>query len=297
MNKIPSVLSSVQSVEYHKNYLIVKCENQKYYCQKIDYSLSKLLTYFQKIDFSYVGPLTHYDDHYLLYCINQKEEKNDLKGKKLIQVLSSLHQKSVIIKEYSLEEKQKKYDFIHSMIESRMKYYLSLQDEIDEYYFPPPAYYLFIKNISKVYSLLHYAFQQLDIWYQNEKLEYRDVFLIHNVCFDNFHFGDSCFFYDYGNENRGEPIYDVLSFFRKELFEIDLDSLFSLYQEVFPLRDEEISLFFCMLAIPDEISFQNYDFQNTILVRKFVNSIDKISSFLLEKNEENQETNENEFNK
>ena len=52
-----------------------------------------------------------------------------------------------------------------------------------------------------------------------------------------------------------------------------------------------------MLAIPDEISFQKYDFQNTILVRKFVNSIDKISSFLLEKNEENQETNENEFNK
>ena len=175
-----------------------------------------------------------------------------------------------------------------------MKYYLELQDKIDDFNFPPPSYYLLIKNISKFYKLLHYAFSKLDDWYQNSDL-YREVFLIDDVSFDNFIREEVSYFLDYGSGNRGFIINDFVSFYRKECFTVEMNSLFDLYKEELSLTNDEISLLLCLISIPDEIDFTDDSYIDTIRVRRVVDYVSKVEEFLSKENEEYKKTNKQEF--
>lgn len=293
-NSIFSYLSSIDKIDYYDNHCILYSNGEKYYYQKANSSVFSVIDFLKSKQFSFIGPNLSKKD-YLLYSLLEEKEDYEFKKKELIRVLAAFHELSMEEKIYSMEEKKKQYDIIYSMIDSRMKYYLKLQDQIDEFSFPSPAYYLLIKNISKVYRLLHFAFQELDKWFQGEEMKYHEVFLMTNVSLDHFHFGETSYFYDYGEGERGVFIDDLVSFFQKDLFLLPIKDLFHLYQEYIPFTNGEKLLFLCLFSIPEEISFQDSSFQDTIRVRRFVDSIDIIQEFLLEENKENQEADQEKF--
>ena len=287
---VSSYLSSIDKIEYYSDYKILYCQNKKYYYRELNYSIDEIFDYFKKIHFTFIPSLIDCGNHCLFYLIEDEREDVLLKEKRLIEVLSSLHVQSMEFMNYKQEERKEKYQSIRSLIDSRMKYYLSIQDDIDEYSFPPPASYLLLKNMSKIYQNLHFAEKKLEDWYRREENQYREVFLIGNVEIDNFHFGENSYFYHYGVGNRGELIYDLVSFLEENIIHVDIKELFDLYQENLSLTDSEIDLFFCLLAIPQEIEIHNQLLSDTVFIRRFIDNIDKISFFLLEENKEDQET-------
>lgn len=297
--KLKNYLSLIDKIEYHSSYCIVYSQEKTYYFKEIDYDIQKIYNYFQIIDFSYFAPLINsYQDSFLL-CHYSKDGllEKQKKGEKLIQVLSSLHNKSSISKNYEKNEKKKVYDHFFSIINRSTKYYLDLQDYIEEFDFPPPAYYLLIKNISKIHRLLHFSLDQLDNWYQSNDSSYCEVFLIENVCFDNFYCDEESYFYDYGFGKRGMAIYDLVSFYKKECFNLDMNSLFLLYNKSFQLQDGDISLFYSLISIPDKLQLKKESYQDTVRVRELVDYVDLTEKFLSEEYKKNQETNKNEFKK
>lgn len=296
MNDLYQCLVVIDKVEVLGNVIFAFSMGKKYFYKKIDYSKEELLQYFSEIDFCYLPTYIHSSNSFLLCEAACLSFENKLVGEKLVFVLSTLHQKSLIIHSYQEDEKKRIYDSIFSTIDERMKYYLSLQDNIDEFEFPSPSYYLLVKNISKFYQLLHFSFSKLDEWYQNSGDEYREAFLIDNVCFDNFCVTESSsYFFDYGVGKRGFLVYDFVSFFRKEYSRCSMNNLLSLYQEYFPLEKSEISLLYCLISIPDEISFTNHSYVDTISVRKVVDYVDMVNRFLLEEDKKNQEADQEKF--
>lgn len=285
---------NIKKIELRNNYYIIYSD-KIYYLKKVSYDIDKVFDYFKEIDFSYYGERINNNAANLMYCINY-DYIGKIEGEKLIEVLVSLQEKSCIINDYIENEKKEIYDNIHFMIEERMKYYLNLQDIIDDYDFPPPSYYLLVKNISKFYKLLHYSFIKLDEWYNNSDNKYREVFLISDVCFNNFYTdNDSSYFLDYGSGDRGVFIKDFVSFYRNELFNVEINCLFNLYCDKFLLKDFEKSLLFSLIAIPNEIFFSENYFIDTIKVRKVVDYVDYTLKFLLEKDEKDKETDEEKF--
>lgn len=294
LENVKKYVGDIKKIEYKNNYYII-FSDKVYYLKEIDYNLKEVFDYFSQIDFSFYGKLlSNYNETYLLYCINKNIiGKKD--GERLILVLSLLQEKSITSREYEKEEKKKIYDNIHSMVDQRMKYYLNLQDKIDDFDFPPPSYYLLVKNISNIYKLLHYSFSKLDEWYEKSNL-IREVFLIKDVCFDNFYSDDELsYFLDYGRGDRGFLINDFVEFYRKECFNVDMNYLFDLYQEKVLLKDYEISLLLCLISIPEKIVFNNNSYSDTIRVRRVVDYVDKVGEFLSKENKENKEADKQEF--
>ena len=192
-------IANIKKIEYRDNYYIIYSDKE-YYVKEISYDIDNTFNYFREINFyNYKESL---DDKKLIYDIDSNfiGKKN---GEELIKVLVSLQEKSCIEREYNDNEKNEFYDKIHSMIDERIKYYLAIQDKIDDYDFPPPAYYLLVKNISKFYKLLQYGFSKLEEWFNNSNNDYREVFLIEDISFDNFYVGEESFFLDYGKDKRG----------------------------------------------------------------------------------------------
>ena len=71
--------------------------------------------------------------------------------------------------------------------------------------------------------------------------------------------------------------------------------LYKQYKEYFPLTKEEKKLLFCLLCIPPKIEFSKYTYQNTVIIQKELEKLDKTFQLFSKENEENQEANQEKF--
>jgi hypothetical protein len=286
----------IDKVTYWKNYIIIDSDSDKYLFKIRDSNKRELYNYLESINYSYYLELiNNYDDYFELYrYYEDKVYDNYTKAKEMIYALSSLHLKSVKYKNYNIDEVKKIYEDKIVEIDNMMKYYLDLQDYIEEMSFPTAGYYLLIKNISKIYELLRRSRNYLDRWYSDGDNKFSLSLLIENLSLDNFRMGDKTYFIDLGNFTWDFSSFDLDKFYKSNFNLVEMKSLINIYN-LECHTDYRSNLFFkCLIAIPWKLNFSKNNYSDSIMVRKLIDYVDYTLEFL-EEDKEDKETEKEDF--
>lgn len=295
-SNVKKYLDNILQIQSISSYYILFSDNKRYYYKEISYYLKDILDYFNLINFHFSLPLiSSLNDPFLLFEYDESKDYSTLEiSSSMIHHLSLLHEKSMDYVVYTEEKKRELYDKNFYLICSRIKYFEELEKTILEYDFPPPKYYLLLKNISKIYRLLNFSLNKLDEWYEADDSKERISFLVEDVSLKNYSYKYSSF-YDYGSLKKDIFLYDFVSFYQNEYYRCDMNQLFYLYQKNVTFSRSELSLFYSLISIPFTVSFTKHSFADTIRVRELVDYVDSTELFLSKEYKKNQEANKEVF--
>ena len=290
MNKLLEELKNnnylVTNLSYLKDNIIITCPDKKYILIKKENYSKENINYLINNNLDYSLPrIKSLKDYELL---EYYPSNNNLKD--LVISLANIHKNT--LKEF--DNYQKNYEEKLKVIEDLMRYYLALQDYIEELYYTKKDYYEMIINISKVYKILSMSKYYLDNW-NNSNDKYREVFLIKDTSLNNFIHHEKDYFISFKNSRRGNIIEDIINVYKDNYNDDSIYNLFDLYNSKVNLNSGERYLFFSSICLVPKLNFKNDLNTNLREVKEFYDYIDKTISFVLEKDKEYQETNKEEF--
>lgn len=292
-NLLPDDDLAIKNISYKGNSRIINTNKGKYVLKEKKNNLQEIFEYLNlKKYYNYLPITNNYTDTYEIYpYIEESQTDNASKAIDLIYNLSMLHVKTTTYEEINLDEIKKLYEDTNARIDYLYKYYLDLQDYIESNVYMAPAEYLLIRNISMVYRLLAFSKEKLNAWYQEkEKLKKeRYVLLNNNLKLDHFIESENNYFINWSKAKRGIVIYDFLNFFHNNYLDLDMKSLYELYQSKYRYTSDEENLFLALLAIPEEINFKSTNYINTIKVKNLVVYLNKVMVFISEEDEKDKE--------
>jgi len=261
---------------------------KNYLWKEKDSSKKELFSYFESIGYPYYLPqLNDYNDAYELYDYFEDEiENSSLKGKRLIEVLSFLHSKSMYYEDINENTLQNIYEKIKKKIQDTQKYYEDLHNYIEQFSFPRVDYYLFINHASLFYRALFMAQNLLEEWYQSKPKKIHKSYVIHRTSLSNFCLHKPYYFIDYHECFYDYMIYDFVSFYQSDCLHVDMKSLFEQYDSSISLDYEEKRLLFCLLCIPKILNFSCSTYFNTVKITEEIETLNKIFLFVSEENKE-----------
>ena len=259
---------------------------------------SKIFDYLEKKDFPFFLPMRNStSDSYEVYPYVDDDMEPADKAVDLIHILSLLHIKTTSYREVQMGSIKEIYEKTLQQIDSLNEYYHQLQDEIEEHVYMAPDEYLLIRNISLLYENLNFSREYLNQWYEMKKdiTKERVVFLHKQPSLSNFIDFKTPYFIHWDLSEKGYPIYDFLYFYRSHYLDLEMDSLFDLYQSRFCYTPDEKVLLFCLLLLDEKIGLSSDHYQSTILVHHHILYSAKVREFVSKQNQKHQETNENKF--
>ena len=175
-------------IRYKNKVKLIEKDDNKY-IYKIKKSDKKdLYQYLLNIKFINFLPLKETNNQYEIYnYIEDEYITNDEKAIDIINVLISLHVKTTIYQEISIEEIKTLYENTKKNIKYLRNYYLDLQDYIETKVYMSPAEQLLMNNISKFYKALNYAEEKIEQWYieKEQQKQERTVQLHNNLSLDH----------------------------------------------------------------------------------------------------------------
>lgn len=279
-----------KKIEYNKKLKILNINNEKFIIKEKQKNIYSIYNYLDDIGFKNYLPIksTYKDYDVYPYIEEYNISKND-KAKKLIKTISKLHNKTITYEKINYNEL---YDGILQKIDYTYKYYYDLQDNIEAKQFMSPAEYLLIRNISSIYSLLYFSKNKIDEWYQlsKKKEKERHVLLNNNLNLSNYIYEKKEYIINWSNAKRGVAVYDFVYFFKHEYLNLDMYSLFKIYQQEFKYTEEEQKLFLSLISIPKIVRLNKTNYLNTINIRNLLLYIKYTHEFISKENEEKQHT-------
>ena len=278
----------IDKIYYYPNYLIIESTNKKYLFEKVS---EDILSFLREIDYPFLlDSIDTYDSFSLFPYYEDLHDKCE-KGKKMMEALSLLQQKTLLKIELLEDEKKDTYQMILARIENEMNYYLDLQKQIEEEeFFPRVDYYYLLLNISMIYQILFLARDKLDSWFSQDSILFKG-YCLKDVSFSNFRFGEEEYFIDYRDSSFDFCVYQLALFYQKNYLESSMRDLFMIYEKNIPLSSSEWDLLYSLICIPKRIKFLENTYQNTVTIQKTLEYIDLTFQFVSEKDKENQETN------
>lgn len=282
-------------VEYISNSRIITLNETKY-VQKIKKSNKEdLFDYLNNKGFKSFLPYEMEQNNYELYrYIEEKIIPKEDKAIELMNVLSSLHNATTTYQKVNINDVKELFETTQEKITYLRNYYLDLQDYIETKEFFSPAEQVLMNNISNVYKSLNYSEYKLTKWYElKEKQTMERIVQLHNnLSLEHFLKEDNSYLINWDKSKKDYVIYDFINFYKNEFQNLEMYSLFSLYQKNYQYTEDERLLFESLLSIPDKITFTKTNYINTINTRKIINYIEMTNIFLSEDNKKDQESNE-----
>ncbi len=277
---------SLEKISYKGHSKILFTNKNKLICKNKKTNLLEIHNYLKAKKYDTFLPLlNNYNDNIEIYpYIEEKITDKSSKAIDLIYELSMLHIKTTSYEEVNLDNIKKLFEDLTNRCNYLYKYYLDLQDYIENNVYMAPAEYLLIRNISLIYKALLLAKEKLNAWYNTKEDKVRYVLLNNNLKLSNFLIGARNYFLNWNYSKRDRVVYDFLNFFQNNYLDIDMKSLYDLYQSKYKYTKNEEYLFFCLLLLPWEIDFNNSNYINTIKVKNLIIYIEKVLSFLEDNN-------------
>lgn len=282
----------IHKIEKKKNYIILYGKDKKYLLK--EKSINKeIYEYLKTIEYPYFVPIINneMDPYTLSIYVDEVTNDDILKGKKIIEALLYIHNKSIYEETLTENEKKGIYEKIKKVLEEKERYYEELQNYIEEFSFPRVDYYYLINNISLFYKSIWTSRSFLEKWYEENPSIMMKAMTIQNVSLDNFVFSSTSYFIDINSCLEDYRIYDLVNFYREDALKTSLSSLLKKYNSQSPLTSSEQTLLNCLISIPDTIPFTNHIYQNTVKIKNSLDKIDKTFILVSEKNKEDEKTN------
>lgn len=244
---------------------------------------NKVFSYLDARNFNYYPSNKMLSDKYVLYeYLKDYNISDDERAIELINLVSLLHSKTTRYNSISIDDYKKIYEDIDNKIDKLYSYYSDLNELIEQEIYMSPSNYLLVRNISKIYSSLNYCKNELDNWYELVKDNKKErVALIHNnLSLDHLIRNENSYLISWDKSKFDNPIYDLYNFYKNNYEKIEFSSLLEIYQKRYPLKQNELKLFFILISLPDKIEFTNNDFNNCKLVDKMLDYLYKTDSII-----------------
>ena len=281
MNEIINkYLTDIKKITYKKDYSIIETStNKKYIIIKKRKNKEKLYDYLTSINYNLYKKPLNINDKYEIFSLDNLEEES------ITNALITLHYLTEEFRECSEEDLKKIKEKIMFNLDKCYKYYLNIQDEIENMSFPPPDKYLLINNISQIYKLLEVSKYRLD---NLELNSLREVILINN--FDNNIFKNII---DFNYYSKDIFVYDLEKLYKKDYK--NFKDVLKKYNDKLKISKEEWNLLSILISIPEEVTLENNHYNDCIKIRNLINYVNYTFSFLSEEDEKYKETDKQEL--
>ncbi len=263
--------------------IIKEDEDNIYVTKKCNKNLNELFRYLKEKDFdNYPEVIKSNDKEYSYKYINDNNIFNPNKGEDLITLVGSLHSKTSYNKEVSEETYKKIYEDIKNNILYLKDYYLKYFELSLNNTYMSPSMYEFSRNYSKINNALTFSLTNLDEWYSivKEKGEERVSILHNNLKLDHYIKGDKDYLISWDNYKIDTPVLDLYNLIKNNFWELNLNSIYTKYNEINKLNDEEQKLFFVLISLVPEIEFEGNEFDVCKNMRYKLDYIYKVEEFL-----------------
>lgn len=303
MNKIKEVIDhfgfNVRAYQKKGNIKILDTDQGKYVVKQKQKNEDHLSEYLKNKNFHYLLEKESTRGYELFPFIEEVDMPKEEKAIELVYILSLLHNKTTFYREVSLDKVKETYETLLKEIEYLNYYYHDLQDMIEQKVYMSPEEYLLIRNISLVYSSLNYAKDTLERWYEYKKDQKKErvVFIHGRPNLDHLLVGNDRKLISWKYSRRDLPIYDFYYFYKKDYLNLEMDTLFDMYQSKFLFTKDEYLLFFAMISIPKKIVFTKKHYHDCYQVYQFIKYTEQTRDFILKEDQETEKANHNEFNK
>ena len=289
MNKIIENFGlKVDSIKTIGNSIILTTSNNKCVLKKCN---NDYYEYLNTRNFNYFPDVINKKDNYLLEkYISNKELPINQRIEDMVYLISLLHKSTSYYKKIDLDTIKEKYEKIVDECEELNKYYLSLQDMIEDEEYMSPANYLLVRNVSTIYYSLKLSREYLDKWYSliKNKQIIRYSYIHNNLSLGHILEDDKPYLISWNKSKIDIPIYDIVDLYKKNYRYIKLEVLLDIYSNKYLLSTDEIYLLFSILLIPSKIdmNLKEYlrvvDISNMVLYLK--DTINSLKSYTIDHN-------------
>lgn len=289
INKEDLIDLNIKPIEYkkEKNTIFIKDKNNNKYIfkekkedlnDKFKYLISRNYNYFPNFYETNNYNVYKYEEN---YSIPTEEQAIDL-----INLISILHLKTTYYKKTDIDDYKIIYEDIENKIKDLKDYFTNLNNLIEEDIFMSPSEYLLIRNISKIYSNLEYCNKSLENWYEKvkDKDSKRVAFIHNNLDLSHIIKNKKEYLISWDKSKFDIPIYDLYNFYKNSYEDIDFTSLLYIYEQRYPLEEDERNLLFLLISLPYKIEFIKDDFINTSNVNKLLKYIYQTDKLISEYN-------------
>ena len=272
-------IKDIKIIDYDKRKVLIK--------KKKKYDIDKIYKYLDDHNINnYLKPYKITDKELYFDYMDKKDLASDEVAKRLVYNLADIQNKTTIYKEIDKDKLKEEYDTFNNKINYLEEYYFNMQDIIENKVYMSPSEYLFIRNVSIIYSALNYSKHLLDSWYKImlEKHQERYVYA-HGKCeLNHFITSSDDYFISLEKAHLQRPPYDFIYFFKKNYEDSDMLSNFRFYQNRYHYKEEEYLYLLINLSIPDKVDIYKSSLSKCIELTKFFDRLKITSDFIL-KNE------------
>ncbi len=257
------------------SYVIKEKKNDKV-SNAYHYLLSRNFDYFPKL------ASENRDDVNVFEYIDEVGEPLEQKALDMIELVALLHNKTTYYKEITEDKYKKIYDNLKNNILYSKNNYDNLYNILITEVYPSPSHYLLIRNIYKIFSALDFAEDLLDKWYNNSKddLKERVAFIHNNLETSHFLRNDKEYLISWEKSTIDSPILDLINFYQKEYMHLDFEPILNKYLKSYPLKDNELDLFFIVISIPPIITLSDDEFATTKIIREKLDYLFKTENLI-----------------
>ena len=272
-------LKDIKVIDYDKMRVLIK--------KKKKYDIDKIYKYLDDHNINnYLRPFKITDKDLYFNYLDKKDLDNDEVAKHLVYALADLQNKTTIYKEIDKDKLKEEYDTFNNKINYLEEYYFTMQDIIENKVYMSPSEYLFIRNVSIIYSALNYSKHLVESWYKimKEKNRERNVYAHGKREVRHFINSDNHYFISLEKAHLERPPYDFIYFFKKNYDDTDMLSNFRLYQHRYHYKEEEYLYLLINITIPDKIDIYPSSLSKCIELNNFIDRL-KVTSEFISKNE------------
>lgn len=252
--------------------------------KKSEKNISNLYKYLKSRSFDYFPEIIEDNrDEYNIYeYVDSIEYKKEQKAIDLIDVISSLHNKTMYYKDITPDKYQSVYENINNNIIFLKNHYQKTIDNIYNEIYMSPSHYLLIRNSSKIFAALDFSKKELDEWFELVKNKTSEkVAIIHNnLSTDHLLVSDKNYLISWENYKTDSPILDIIKFYQNEYFDLNFETLLTRYFNKNNPSEEEKKLLFVVISLPPKIEFSENELASCKAVSKNLEYIYKTENLI-----------------
>lgn len=261
-----------KKVTLKNNVRIIDSGNEQFVIKRRDKSLEELFKYLKSRSFDYFPEIVYKTENYDIYrYVEDTNISKEERAQDIMKLVTLLHSKTTFYKDIDDNTYKELYENTIERIEYLNNYYSDIAEIIENEEFMSPSNYLFIRNISELFSSLSYCRYQLDKWYEiiEEKKRIRIVNIHNNLSLDHYLADNKPYLISWRRSKRDIPIYDLINLYKKYYRDLDFCDLLRTYEMHYPLLPEEKILFFTLVSLPDKIDFNDTEYNLCKKIKKF----------------------------
>ncbi len=280
MKKINDLLRklNIKPQKYQKEGKVyIVCDGEhKYVVKKNDHPIYE---YLNQRNFDYY-PNTVVKDGYEIASFEEEIKRPDEeKILDLVSLVSLLHAKTTYYKSVNEYDFQDIYETLLSEIADVKNYYDNLMDTIESEIFMSPSSYFLARHITQIYNAISYCEYHLKKWYEENKNNTKmRQSIIHNNLSLNHYINNKLI--SWNQAKFSSPVFDIYHLYKETYCDFVWEEIMKSYHNKYPLKNNELELFYILISIPNKIELNDDEYHNTIVVNRQLEYIDKTGTFI-----------------